>query len=54
MEKFRTHIENGGLHLAQLIVEANRDAKDDNDLRIKFAAIHEYALAVIRDADKGM
>lgn len=49
---YRTHLENGGLHLAQLVVEANQYAKDDNDLRIKFALIHQYALALLRDADK--
>jgi hypothetical protein len=50
---YRTHIENGGLHLAQMIVEANQNAKDDADLRVTFALIHEYALAVLRDADAG-
>lgn len=50
--KHRTHIENGGIKLAQKIVEANQNAKDDADLRNRFAAIHEYALSVLRDADK--
>ena len=48
---YRTCLENGGMKLAQMCVEANQNAKDDADLRIKFAAIHEYALAVLREAD---
>lgn len=50
--KYRTHLENGGIELAHRIVEANRTAEDDADLRMRFAQIHEYALAVLRDAEK--
>lgn len=47
-----THIENGGIHLAQLVVEANQNSANDRDLRLYFAEIHEYAKALLRDADK--
>lgn len=50
--KYRTYLENGGIELAHRIVEANLTAENDADLLNRFAQIREYALAVLRDAEK--